>query len=208
MEHPPPSPIMYEWPLWIPFPKAWWRAVLALIWIRVFVWIMDAGLIYAKAIAYNLRSPGASIVILVLFNGLTIALYAYVHHWLFGDEGHNLPRWSPCPKSLWLAFYTWFTVMAGLGVLLSFKPINQSIFTKEVWGCLYFIALAYLFQAELIWRLPFEPAQNRRDELSDRQKNQTNQKNTTGSTDIDPVEQELNRLKAEMGINKMKRPRP
>ena len=166
---------------------------------------MDFGLLYAKAIAYNLRSRVALIVVLILFNGFTIALYAYVHHWLFGNEDHNLPSWCPCPKSLWLACYTWFTVMTGLGVLLSFNPVHQQIFTKEVWGCLYFVALAYLFQAEIIWRLPFEPAQNRVDELSDRQKNK---KNNTEPTDIDPVEQELNRLKAEMGINKMKRPKP
>jgi len=192
------------WPVWIPYPSSWLRvlslfpllpgAALTAVWPFIILARNEENSLSAIALLYILP------VIL-----LSIFLYTEGHHWLQSQKNRQPPRWFPHRTSWWAGFYAVLVLNITLVValLLAIPPDSRydtqaqieraNILSFLVW----FATAAYCFQAELLIRRRF---------FSKKFASTAKASPRNSARYIDPVEVELNQMRGDLGLHKMKNP--
>lgn len=192
------------WPVWIPYPSPWLRvlslfpllpgAALTALWPFIFLaWHED-------------NSPSAIALLYILcVIVLSILLYTEGHHWLQSRKNRQPPRWFPHRSSWWAGFYAVLVLNVALVValLLAISPNSPYDTQAQIERAntlsflVWFVTAAYCFQAELLIRRRFfskkfasTPKVNRRN----------------SARYIDPVEVDLNQMRGDLGLHKMRNP--
>lgn len=168
-----------RWPVWFPYPSSWLRTFALVLWMAVILRI--AGF-WSLALGGVLALITTHLELLLLFLGLgllvSVLVFSYLHHFLFGKSLPRYPRWLPSPRSLWEGFYAPIVMLlAFVAVLLilvpflipncnyevseqiayCFKPTGRELALyeyrmAEIAAVIWLISAVYLYQAEYLIR--------------------------------------------------------
>ncbi len=172
-----------RWSPWFPYPSSWLRTLGLIIWLGIVVRITTYWAALVGIVASTISDNPAP-----LFNALLIALvisitvFAYINHILFGRDSPSFKIWQPSARSWWEGFYapivftiSWIIVFI---IIIPFIPItdcnfdqpeylnlcinNFERYSSEVSESLlgigliiWIFAAAYLYQIEFLIRKNF-----------------------------------------------------
>jgi hypothetical protein len=124
-----------QWSPWFPYPSSWLRTLGLIIWLVIVVhittyWARLVGIVMST-ISDNLAP---------LFNALLIALvisitiFAYINHILFGRNNTSFNPWQPSPRSWWEGIYAPIVAITSLIIaciiIIPFIPITDCNFNQ------------------------------------------------------------------------------
>lgn len=207
---------------WFPYSRAWLKALSLLLLFVGIVAILRILIYWGLPVAWILsklqHEPTPIIAFLfTVYFVIPIILISSIHYILFGKSS---PRWLPKLKSLWIGFYSWIAInlstLVSFGLVIpftyrsKFSPYQLGYFpltdTEVSWFiAIWIITAAYLCHAEYLlkrwlvtnFRKAYKPSVS----------SQPKRKNLI----IDDVGVELDNLRAQMGLHKMKgkdKPKP
>lgn len=209
----------FHWAVWFPYPRAWLRALglvllsagIAVILTILMHWGLPVSLILSKL--QHDPTPTRAFLIAVGL-AIPIILISCIHYILFGK---SRPRWLPKLKSLWVGCFSWIAIVAStlvsLGCVVPFIDryrfsYDEFRFTDTEIRCLntiWIITAAYLCHAEYLLKRWL--AANFKQVPRSSSSSQPISENFV----VDPVDVELDNLRGQMGLHKMKsnnKPKP
>ncbi len=215
-----------KWPFWFPYPSSWLRALISMIWAVCFAyvfWIFGAwGLLIASL------TDRLTILLISLLLAFLIGVYAYgrvCDAFVFKREKVLKRGWFISGRASWEGFLSLvIPALAMLNTIVALLPIhdypisdylvyNSSVHSRYfvyerqlqpqfqviLFGLLY-ISAAFLYQAECIVR---HWLQTKRTKKAIQQTKKMIQHPKQERT-LNPIEQELNQLKGQLGLTVMK----
>jgi hypothetical protein len=209
----------FHCPAWFPYPRAWLRALglvlLSAATVVILKILMYWGLPVSLILSELWRDPTPTRIFLIAVGlAIPIILISCIHYILFGK---SRPRWSPKLKSLWVGCFSWIVIIAStfvsLGCVLpfidryrlSYFELGDIHFTDAEVSCLntiWIITAAYLCHIEYLLKRWLAANFNQVPRSSS--SSQTISKNFV----VDPVDVELDNLRGQMGLDKMKSNKP
>ncbi len=190
-----------KYPKWIPYPKAWGQAVMMMIdLIPLGIFQIIFGETILKIINASVRATEKTgevwplLVLITIILLIEIYIFAITHQILWHESSKKLPKWLPSLKS-WKAgligfFVSVLAVIFGLAFTSGyfsnedFYSVPDGFYTVSTIST--FVFSAYIFH---VGNFIFKKYPQTDKEKSDRK--------------IDPIEQELNGIKGDLGIKKM-----
>lgn len=147
------------WPVWFPYPSAWFQAVISV--------ILGVGASYAASAVLpevaslpSTKAVGFRLFLALLILAAPFVLYAYVYSFFWGDAPAGWPARIPSPKSLWEGFFAFstFSVTLWFGLIVAIflsrdwsLPVSQTV--ANISALAWLSSAAYLYQAKFfIWR--------------------------------------------------------
>lgn len=209
-----------QWAAWFPYPKSWLRALGLLLLFMGVVTILRILIYWGLPVSLILSQKQDSTPIIAFLSTvyfvIPIILISSIHYILFGKSS---PRWLPKLKSLWVGFYSWIAInlstLVSFGLVIPFierypsSHYESSYFkftdVEVFWlSSIWLVTAAYLNHGEYLlkrwlsanFRTPHPAASS-----------QPTGKNFA----IDDVGVELDNLRGQMGLHKMKgkdKPKP
>lgn len=213
-----------KYPAWFPYPSSWLKAFILGLLLRAFGVVLEATGSFSVDLLQVLarsRNPALLIFLMVMITLSPIPLIAVAHKLFHELLDRYIPsiqsplvKQSPYLMSLWEGLYGWTVSFVAtccvIGVLCILSPFAQDsvggvsrLEVETTLGVIWLVFAAYLYQIEyLVEHLLIA----------------TNSTAATASTPApkpsptpppqSSVTQDVNALKAEMGLLKMKRPKP
>ncbi len=124
-----------RWSPWFPYPSSWLRTLSLIIWLGIIVRITTYWAAIVGVVASTISDNPAP-----LFNALLIALvisitvFAYINHILFGRDSPSFKIWQPSARSWWEGIYapivftiSWIIVFI---IIIPFIPITNCNFDQ------------------------------------------------------------------------------
>ena len=206
-------------PAWFPYPRAWLRALgLVLLSAAIVVilkilmyWGLPVSLILSKL----RRDPTPTRAFLIAVGlAIPIILISCIHYILFGK---SRPRWSPKLKSLWVGCFSWIAIvmstLVSLGLVLpfidryrlSYFELSDIDFTDIEVSCLntiWITTAAYLCHIEYLLKRWLAANFNQVPRSS------SSSQPISENFGVNPVDVELDNLRGQMGLHKMKSNKP
>lgn len=206
-------------PAWFPYPRAWLRALgLVLLSAAIVVilkilmyWGLPVSLILSKL----RRDPTPTRAFLIAVGlAIPIILISCIHYILFGK---SRPRWSPKLKSLWVGCFSWIAIvmstLVSLGLVLpfidryrlSYFELSDIDFTDIEVSCLntiWITTAAYLCHIEYLLKRWLAANFNQVPRSS------SSSQPLSENFVVDAVDVELDNLRRQMGLHKMKSNKP
>jgi hypothetical protein len=212
----------FHWAAWFPYPRAWLMALgLLLLFAGIVVILtilMHWGLPVSLILSELRRDPTPAIAFLFAVGFvIPFGLISSIHYILFGK---SRPRWLPKLKSLWIGCFSWIAIvvstLVSLGFVLpfidryrlSYYELGDIHFTDTEVSCLntiWIITAAYLCHAEYLLKRWL--AANFKQVPRSSSSSQPISENFI----VDAVDVELDTLRGEMGLHKIKgkgKPKP
>ena len=209
----------FHCPAWFPYPRAWLRALglvlLSAAIVVILKILMYWGLPVSLILSELWRDPTPTRIFLIAVGlAIPIILISCVHYILFGK---SRPRWLPKLKSLWVGCFSWIAIVAStlvsLGLVLpfinryrlSYYEIADFRFTDAEVRCLntiWIITSAYLCHIEYLLKRWL--AANSKKVPRSSSSSQLISENFV----VDVVDVELDNLRGQMGLHKMKSNKP
>jgi hypothetical protein len=190
-----------KYPKWLPYPKAWGQAIVMMIDLiplgiiqsifgRFMLRMINAGARATEKTGEVL--PFVALIIIILL--IEIYIFAITHQILWHESSKKLPKWIPNLKS-WRAGFIGFSVSILaiiFGLIFTkgyfsdqdFSSVPDGFYTVSTIST--FVFSAYIFH---IGNLIFKKYPKKEEPKPERK--------------IDPIEQELNGIKGNLGIKKM-----
>ncbi|MEH1961782.1 MAG: hypothetical protein V7L05_18245 [Nostoc sp.] len=214
----------FYWPLWFPYPSSWLKALILTLFLRVIIFLVTNTGKLGYRLAYFVNSPDLFAIFTILLILSPIPIISWTHHCLHmlisrfvseiqAPEIGRTQGLLPGIMSWWEGLYAWLviaisTLIAALfsTILLPFfnlsyarqieyytqiQNVNNNIIL--IFGVFYISAGALTYQIEHLVRCRIISA------YSGNKKPDTSKQNADLNTD-----KELNKLRGEMGINKIK----
>lgn len=214
----------FYWPLWFPYPTSWLKALILTLFLRVIIFVINNTGKVGYRIAYFVQSPELFAIFTILLILSPIPIISFTHHCLHllisrfiseiqAPEIGRTQGLLPGIMSWWEGLYAWLVIaISTLVAVLSstillplFNPsyarliedytqmenINNNIIL--IFGLFYISAGALVYQIEYLVRHRIISA------YTGKKEKDTSELNIDSNTD-----KELNRLRGEMGLHKMK----
>ena len=212
----------FHCPAWFPYPRAWLRALGLVLLSAAIVVILKILMYWGLPVSLILsklgRDPTPTRVFLIATGlAIPIILISSIHYILFGK---SRPRWLPKLKSLWVGCFSWIAIvvsaLVSLGFVLpfidryrrSYFELGDIHFTATEVSCLntiWIITAAYLCHAEYLLKRWLAVNFNQVPRSS------SSSQPISENFIVDAVDVELNNLRGEMGLYKIKgkgKPKP
>jgi hypothetical protein len=121
------SPKKSSWSPWFPYPSSWLRALALNIWLGIVVWItMYWARLVGGIISIISRNPVPLFAALVLALVISVIIFAYIHHILFGKKTTGSNQWLPRGRSWWEGIYapivTFISFLIVAIIIIPFVP--------------------------------------------------------------------------------------
>ncbi|MBG1261758.1 hypothetical protein [Nostoc commune] len=217
----------FYWPLWFPYPSSWLKALILNLLLSFIIFVLKNPGKVGYRITYFVNSPHLFAIFTILLLLSPIPIISFTHHFLHllisrfiseiqAPEIGKTQGLLPGIMSWWEGLYAWLviaisTLIAALfsTILLPFfnlsyarpveyyrqiQDINNNIIL--IFGLFYISAGALTYQIEYLVRHRIISAYS-----GNKERKQTDE--SKSNTDL-KTDKELNRLRGEMGVNKMK----
>lgn len=209
------------WPAWFPSPSSWIRTFALVLWIAVVLRITGFwGIVFGTILSELAQHPGPLLRLLGIALLVSVIVFSYVHHFLFGKSPAKWPRWLPSPISLKEGLYAPAVMLLScitvIAIIVPFLPVFECNYTlnnlmeycvkryvnSNLWRVFYYnldkialgiwlIAAVYLYQIEYLISERF----GRKSKATT---------NTSEPKPVDEVTVELDKLRGNMGMNQMR----
>ena len=192
------------WPVWIPYPSSWLRVL------SLFPLLPGAALTAVwpfLILTWNEENSLSAIALLYILPILLLSMLLYTegHHWLQSRKNRQPPRWFPHRTSWWAGFYAVLVLNVTLVVaLLPAIPPDSRYYTQAQIArantfsfLVWLVTAAYCFQTELLIRRRF---------FSKKFASTAKANPQNSARHIDPVEVELNQMRGDLGLHRMRKP--
>ncbi|MEH1765252.1 MAG: hypothetical protein V7L27_11975 [Nostoc sp.] len=214
----------FYWPLWFPYPTSWLKALILTLFLRVIIFVVNNTGKVGYRIAYFVQSPELFAIFTILLILSPIPIISFTHHCLHllisrfiseiqAPEIGRTEGLLPGIMSWWEGLYAWLVIAISTLVTALFSTIFLPLFNPSyarpieyytqiqninnnvilICGIFYISAGALVYQIEYLVRHRIISAYSGKKE-----------KDISESTIDSNTDQELNRLRGEMGLNKMK----
>lgn len=199
-----------KYPSWLPYPKAWGQAIALSI--QLFVqgiplWIVGRFVIedFRKALKTNqLAHEDVILALIIVLIAIIIYITLFIYllsliHQLLWDEPHPkvpkwFPRWRCWGEGIWNFCVIVISTVLGLVIASIYyntfdQNIEQALITLSI---AEIVIMAYCFHFRNLISRKFSKAPKRQ-----------KQKINIEAKTVDPIEEELNNIKAEFGLKQM-----
>ncbi|MBN3876944.1 MULTISPECIES: hypothetical protein [unclassified Nostoc] len=214
----------FYWPLWFPYPTSWLKALVLNLFLSAIIFILKNPSTLGYRIAYFVRSPELLTIFTILLILSPIPIISLTHHCLHllisrfmseiqAPEIGKTQGLLPGIMSWWEGLYAWLVIAISTLIAAFFSTIVLSLFDLSyvepieyyrqmqninnniivIFGLFYISAGALTYQIEHLVRHRIISA------YSGNKKKDVSKSNADLNTD-----KELNRLRGEMGVHKMK----
>ncbi|MEH1820072.1 MAG: hypothetical protein V7L31_13495 [Nostoc sp.] len=214
----------FYWPLWFPYPTSWLKALILTLFLRVIIFVVNNTGKVGYRIVYFVDSPELFAIFTILLILSPIPIISFTHHCLHllisrfiseiqAPEIGRTQGLLPGIMSWWEGLYAWLVIVISTLVAALFSTILIPLFNPSyarpieyytqiqninnnvilIFGIFYISAGALVYQIEYLVRHRIISAYTGNKE-----------KDISKSTIDSNTDQELNRLRGEMGLNKMK----
>lgn len=215
----------FYWPLWFPYPSSWLKTLILALFMRVIIFVVNNTGRVGYRIAYFVNSPELFFIFTILLLLSPIPIISFTHHCLhllisrFSSEIQTpeIGRTQgllPGIMSWWEELYAWLVIAISTLIAALFSTILLPFFNLSyarlveyytqmpeinnnniivIFGLLYISGGALTYQLEYLVKRRIISAYSGNKETNINK----------SSTDFN-IEQELNRLRGEIGIHKMK----
>lgn len=214
----------FYWPLWFPYPTSWLKALVLNLFLSAIIFILKNPGKLGYRIAYFVRSPELLAIFTILLILSPITIISLTHHCLHllisrfmseiqAPEIGKTQGLLPGIMSWWEGLYAWLVIAISTLIAAFFSTIVLSLFDLSyvepieyyrqmqninnniivIFGLFYISAGALTYQIEHLVRHRIISA------YSGNKKIDVSKSNADLNTD-----KELNRLRGEMGVHKMK----
>ena len=214
----------FYWPLWFPYPTTWLKSLILTLFLRVIIFVVNNTGKVGYRIAYFVQSPEFFAIFTILLILSPIPIISFTHHCLHllisrfiseiqAPEIGRTQGLLPGIISWWEGLYAWLVIAISTLVAALFSTILLPLFNPSyarpieyytqiqninnniilIFGLFYISAGALVYQIEYLVRRRIISAYTGKKE-----------KDISESTIDSNTDEELNRLRGEMGLNKMK----
>jgi len=217
----------FYWPLWFPYPSSWLKALILALFLRLIIFVVNNAGKLGYRIAYFLQSPELFAIYTILLVLSPIPIISFTHHFLHllisrfiseiqAPEIGRTKGLLPGIMSCWEGLYAWLVIAISTLITAFFSIILLSLFNPSyarpieyytqiqdinnniilIFRLFYISAGALTYQIEYLVRHRIISAYsgNKKTKQADESKS---------SSDLN-TDKELNRLRGEMGLHKMK----
>ncbi|MHC5671168.1 hypothetical protein [Nostoc sp.] len=214
---------MFYWPLWFPYPTSWLKALILNLFLSAIIFVLKNPGKVGYCIAYFVNSPELFAIFTILLILSPIPIISLTHHYLHllisrfiseiqAPEIGRTQGLLPGIMSWWEGLYAWLVIAISTLIAALFSTILLPFFNLSyarsieyytevqninniilMFGLFYISAGALTYQIEYLVKCRIISA------YSSSKETNASQSNTDLNTD-----KELNRLRGEMGIHKMK----
>jgi hypothetical protein len=205
-----------KWPIWFPYPSSWLRALLAILWVSAFcyvVWMFAAWGWFLSVITGDL-----SIQILSLLLAFMVGACAYgkiCDLWVFRVSKQQAKFvswrgfWEGCLAIIVPVLSLINTVVAILPI---YDPRMRGWSGEQAFFILFpllYLGAIFLYQLEYVLRHWFQAKHNQAKLTQQKQKKYQRSRRSKplpkvgANTSINPIEHDLNKLKGELGLTSM-----
>ncbi len=214
----------FYWPLWFPYPSSWLKALILTLFLRVIIFLVTNTGKLGYRIAYFVNSPELFAIFIILLLLSPIPIISLTHHCLHllisrfiseiqAPEIGKTQGLLPGIMSWWEGLYAWLVIAISTLIAVCFSIILLPFFNLSyarpieyytqmqninnnvigIIGLFYISAGALTYQIEYLVRCRIIYA------YSSNKETDASKSNADLKTD-----KELNRLRGEMGVHKMK----
>ncbi|MCL6752791.1 hypothetical protein KBT16_18160 [Nostoc sp. CCCryo 231-06] len=217
----------FYWTLWFPYPSSWLKALILALFLRVIIFVVNNAGKLGYRIAYFVQSPELFAIFTIFLVLSPIPIISFTHHFLHllisrfiseiqAPEIGRTKGLLPGIMSCWEGLYAWLVIAISTLTTAFFSIIFLSLFNLNyarpieyytqiqdinnniilIFGLFYISAGAVTYQIEYLVRHRIISAYsgNKKTKQADESKS---------SSDLN-TDKELNRLRGEMGLHKMK----
>ncbi|MEH2315570.1 hypothetical protein [Nostoc sp.] len=209
------------WPLWFPFPSSWLKALILTLFLSVIIFIVNNAGKVGYRIAYFIQSPELFAMFTILLLLSPIPIISFTHHCLHllisrfiseiqAPEIGRTKGLFPGIMSWWEGLYAWLVIAISTLIAAFFSTILLPFFNLSyaksiedytqmqnniivIFGLFQISGMALTYQIEYLVKRRIISA------YSGNKETDTRKSNTDFKTD-----KELNKLRGEMGLHKMK----
>ncbi|MEH2203090.1 MAG: hypothetical protein V7K53_03265 [Nostoc sp.] len=214
----------FYWPLWFPYPSSWLKALILTLFLRVIIFIVKNTGKLGYDIVYFIHSPQLFVIFTILLILSPIPIISLTHHCLHllisrfiseiqAPEIGRIQGLLPGIMSWWEGLYAWLVIVISILIAAFFSTIFLPLFYPSydrqieyytqieninnniglIFGLFYISASALIYQVEYLvrHRIIYAYSSNKEKDPS------------KSNTNLNP-DQDLNELRGEMGLHKIK----
>jgi hypothetical protein len=204
-----------QWPAWIPYPQSWLRTFGLILWLSL---IARITLFWGGGIGFIASALSGHMELLIIAGLVALIIpfvaLTYLHHLLWGKPSCHRPSWLPGLASFnegacALIVVFWATVIS-LALTLPFveweyvlnnydsASLEEDYYNilGNVLGAVWITSAAYIYHIRHLLRKRRKPPQSAQSVTPQ-----------SKQPKVDDVDVELNQLRAQMGLHKMKTPK-
>ncbi|MEH2134390.1 MAG: hypothetical protein V7K86_28020 [Nostoc sp.] len=211
----------FYWPLWFPYPSSWLKALILTLFLSVIIFVLNNPGKVGYRIVYLVQSPKLFAIFTILLLLCPIPIISFTHHFIHllisqftseiqAPEIGRTQGLLPGIMSWWEGLYAWLviaisTLIAALfsTILLPFfnlsYPRSIEYYTQIENNIIVIFGLFQISGMALTYQIEYLVRQRIISTYSVPKETDASKSNTDSGIDI-----ELNRLRGEMGLNKMK----
>ncbi|MEH2461944.1 hypothetical protein [Nostoc sp.] len=211
----------FYWPLWFPFPSSWLKALILTLFLSVIIFIVNNAGKVGYRITYFVQSPELFAIFTILLLLSPIPIISFTHHCLHllisrfiseiqAPEIGRTKGLFPGIMSWWEGLYAWLVIAISTLIAAFFSTILLPFFNLSyaksiedytqmqnniivIFGLFHISGMALTYQIEYLVKRRIISAYSGNKETDSRKSN----------TDF-KTDKELNKLRGEMGLHKMK----
>ncbi|WYL93351.1 MAG: hypothetical protein HEQ35_05315 [Gloeotrichia echinulata IR180] len=209
-----------SWPLWFPYPSAWLKALILQLFLSLIIFSLKNYVNIGYRIAYFAQSPELLVIVTIMLFLSPIPIISFTHHFLHllisrfiseiqAPEIGKIQGLLPGLMSWWEGLYAWLVIAISTLVATFFSTIllpffNLSYLKKVEYytdfekTIIVIFGVLYIFTAALIYQIEYLVKRRLISAYSGNKESDKNKLNTDSN-----INQDLNRLRAEMGLHKM-----
>ncbi|MEH2393738.1 MAG: hypothetical protein V7K21_19450 [Nostoc sp.] len=212
----------FYWPLWFPYPSSWLKALILTLCLRVIIFVVNNTGKVGYRIVYFVNCPELFFIFTILLLLSPIPIISFTHHCLHLLIGRFIPEIQapeigrtqgllPGLMSWWEGLYAWLVIAISTLITALFSTILIPFFNlnyvrliedyTEIQNnnIMLILGLFYIFGGALTYQIEYFVRHRIISAYS------SNKQIDPSKSDTDfKVDKELNRLRGEMGLHKMK----
>ncbi|ACC81466.1 hypothetical protein [Nostoc punctiforme] len=211
----------FYWPLWFPYPTSWLKALILNLFLSFIIFILNNPGKVGYQITYLVKSPELFVILTILLILSPIPIISFTHHFLHLLISHFISEIQapeigrtkglfPGIMSWWEGLYAWLVIATSTLIAVFFSTILLPLFnisyTKPVEyyteignKIIVIFGLFYISSGALTYQIEYLVRQRIISAYSGTKETDASKSKTDFNTD-----QELNRLRGEMGVHQMK----
>jgi hypothetical protein len=211
----------FYWPLWFPYPSSWLKALILTLFLRIIIFVLNNPGKVGYRLVYFLKSPELFFIFTILLVLFPIPIISFTHHFLHLLISRFMPEIQapeigrtqgllPGIMSWWEGLYAWLVIVISTLLTAFFSTIILSFFNLSyakaikyyielqdnlivMFGLFQISGMALNYQIEYLVKHRIISAYSRKQEID------------VSKSNIDlKIEKELDVLRGEMGLNKIK----